>query len=270
MKRGVVLDKNFLQGASADKVRALAASHRLIMPGALFYELMTTSPEVRRRCFSKLPQIENPVILVDHIGMLLAYEASRLRPAGQPSGHRIAMQFRFNEHLLLDDYVLPAEAQLAVDEQTKEVEQDVQRLIDLSETIPRLFPTLLSGTSMERASSRSRAEEAVSGVDEIHRFYSDLRAVGGYPEHPRTFGRRGKWAHIRWLQVLMLFAVDLHVRYQGRLRESLTPKLLVKLEHDIHDAQILALGTLEGAIATRERKLLRWWRLLNPNGDAMG
>lgn len=247
----------------------LAASHKLIMPGALFYELMTTSLEARRKCFAKLPPTENPVILVDHIGVLLAYEASKNRPAGQPSGHRIGIRFRFNQLLISDDYVLPAEAQLAVDEQTIDVAQDVQRLIALAETIPKLFPDLLSGSSAERANSRRRAEHAVSHLDEIHHFYSALKASDGYPEHPCTFGKLGKWAHIRWLQVVMLFAIDLHVRYQGKLRGGLTPKVLEKLEHDVHDAQILALGALEGAIATSELKLFRWFSLLRPNGIAV-
>jgi hypothetical protein len=50
------------------------------------------------------------------------------------------------------------------------------------------------------------------------------------------------------------------------LREIATPNVLVKLEHDVHDAQILALGVMEGALVTREQKLQRWFRLLRPDG----
>lgn len=181
MKNGVVLDKNFLQGSTASEVRALAESHRLIMPGALFYELMTTSPEGRRKCFSKLPQTENPVILVEHIGVLLAYESTRHRPAGQPSGHRLQMRFRFNERLLLDQYVLPDDAKQTIDEQTSETEQDIQRLIDLVEKTPNLFQGLLSGTTAQRAFSLRRAEAAVSRLDEVQRFYGAMSSPDGLP-----------------------------------------------------------------------------------------
>lgn len=64
----------------------------------------------------------------------------------------------------------------------------------------------------------------------------------------------------------MLFALNLYVRHQGRLKEQLTPKGWVRLEHDVHDAQILALGVLEGALATSELKLQRWFSLLRPSG----
>jgi hypothetical protein len=267
MKNGVVLDKNFLQGANSQRVRELAESHRLIMPGALFYELMTTSSESRRKCFSKLPQTENPVVLVDHMGLLLAYELARHRPAGQPSGHRIHMRFRFNERLLSEDYVLPDEAKQVIYEQTLETEQDIDRLIDLSEQTPSLFQGLLSGTTAQRASALSQAETAISRLDVVQRFYQVLQAPEGAPAYPHLFGRLGKWAHLRWLQVQMLFSLHLYVRHQGRLREELTPKGRIRLEHDVHDAQILAFGILEGALATSEVKLVRWWSLLRPDGE---
>lgn len=48
MRDGVVLDKNVLQGASGSAALALARRHRLVMPGALFCELLTPSVEVRQ------------------------------------------------------------------------------------------------------------------------------------------------------------------------------------------------------------------------------
>jgi len=35
-----------------------------------------------------------------------------------------------------------------------------------------------------------------------------------------------------------------------------------KLDHDVLDAQVLMLG----AFATNEKKLIRWWRMLCPDG----
>lgn len=268
MNRGVVLDKNFLQGMSRQEVHDLASSHRLVMPGALFYELLTTSVDARRNCFGKLPQTDNPVLLVDHIGLLLKYELRQGVPCKKPSGHRYQIRFRFNKLLLTEDYEFPEEAKLAIAEQTEEANEDVQRLIDLSEVTGKLFPKLLTGTTREQYAERSRAEAAISQLEQIHRFFSALRSPNAEHPFPVIKSCFRKWAHLRWIQVLMLFALDLHVRYRGKIREQLTPKLLVKLEHDIHDAQILALGALEGAIATNERKLLKWWALLSPGGKA--
>ncbi|MNT61706.1 hypothetical protein D3C72_1993660 [compost metagenome] len=74
------------------------------------------------------------------------------------------------------------------------------------------------------------------------------------------------WAIYRWLQVQFLFALDLYVRYQGKVPDSMGSAAWEKLEHDVLDAQVLMLGCLEGAFATNEKKLIRWRRMLCPNG----
>lgn len=270
MRDCVVLDKNFLQGASGSAVLALARNHQLVMPGALFYELLTTSVEVRQRCFAKLPRTDNPVVLVEHIGVLLSHESATGKPSGKPSGHRIDFRFRFNERLLAEDYELPGEAKAALEEQTTDVESDVRQLIDLTEMTPLLFPGLLVGTTAQQHAARRRAEAAIGQLEQIHKFYSVLQPVLPELRYPVISEKFKKWAFLRWLQVLMLFALDLYVRHQGKLRDALTPRLLERLEHDVHDAQILAMGVLEGAIATREKKLLQWWPLLCPGGRIHG
>lgn len=268
MKRGVVLDKSFLQGMSREEVHALARSHRLVMPGALFYELLTTTPAARRMCFSKLPQIDNPVILVEHIGILMAHEIHNRRPVGQPSGHRLPYRFRFNRRLLSEDYELPQDGLESLRSQTHQVDRDVQQLIELSEQTDSLFPGLLSGSAEHQSRAHRRAEALVGKLDEVRRFYARLESPDPALPYPPITAKLGKWAHLRWLQVLMLFAMDLHVRYRGRLRDHLSPKVLVRLEHDVHDAQVLALASLEGGLATNEGKLLRWWSILRPDVSA--
>jgi hypothetical protein len=64
-----------------------------------------------------------------------------------------------------------------------------------------------------------------------------------------------------------LFALDVFVRYRGAVTEALNPITYEKMEHDVLDAQVFMLGCLEGAFATQEKKLKRWWALLCPDGD---
>ena len=270
MRRAVVLDKNFLQGANRARVLALAESHELLLPAALFHELLTTDPDARRKCFAKLPQTDNPVVLVDHVGRLIAHEIESGLPSGRPSTHRIDLRFRFNHRLVESDYKLPEEAQSAVREQIEEVQGDIERLIGLSETVPSLFPGLLSGTTQAQAAAKADAEASIGNLGDILTFYNDMEPAQMTPAGPEIHGDLDQWAHLRWLQVLILFAVDLHVRYKGRLREELSAGVMERLEHDVHDGQILALGALEGAIATQDKKLLRWWPILCPNGKAYG
>ena len=74
------------------------------------------------------------------------------------------------------------------------------------------------------------------------------------------------WALYRYLQMQMLFALDVYVRYQGRVPDIGNPAVFERIEHDVLDAQVAMLGCLEGALATRETKLQRWFRLAAPNG----
>jgi hypothetical protein len=270
MRRSVVLDKNFLQGASRARVMELAQSHELLMPAALFYELLTTSAGVRRRCFAKLPQTENPVVLVDHIGQLISYEIEERHPSGKPSSHPTGGRFRFNPHLTDGDYELPDEAKSALHDQGQDVSDDLHRLIDLSETVPSLFPNLLGGTTARQHATLRETEATIARLEFVRDFYNQLSPSDMAPAGPPIVQDLDQWAHLRWLQVQMLFAVDLFVRYRGRLRLELTPGVLERLEHDVHDAQILALGVLEGAIATEEKKLLAWWSILCPEGEVHG
>lgn len=266
MAATVVIDKNFLQGASQEVVHSLMQRYELVMPGALFFELMTTDSVARRKCFSKLPPVVNPVHLVDHIGVLLRFEIAERRSCGLPSDHRVKFSFQFNERLSEESYKLPVDAQVTLDAQIADACEAAFSLIDLSETTPDLFPGLLVGTTEQQASEVAEVEKLIANVEAVPEFYSHLESPDPALPYPPIQHNPASWAHIRWLQVKMLFAADLYVRYRGRLRELATPNVLRKLEHDVHDAQILALGVMEGALVTREQKLLRWFRLLRPDG----
>lgn len=266
MKPAIVLDKNYLQGCSRAQLVSLTKSHRLVMSGALFYELMTTSDEQRRRCFAKLPQTDNPVELVDHVGELMRRELKTGKPCGKPSSNTLEIRFRFNPGLLRDDYRLPEEALEAMREEGQNVAGEQERLVQLSEMTPLLFARLDSGSTETRQQGRIEAEAAIADVTEIIGFYRGLASPDPNSPFPDADIVGPDWAHIRWLQVQMLFALDIYVRYQGAVRAALSAKVLERLEHDIHDAQHLALGVLEGAFATREKKLTRWWSLLRPDG----
>ena len=41
MRPSVVLDKSFLQGSDASRIRAMGESHHLLMSDALFYEILS-------------------------------------------------------------------------------------------------------------------------------------------------------------------------------------------------------------------------------------
>ena len=266
MHNAIVLDKCFLQGAKKSRVLELAGTHRLVMSDALFYELLTASEPGRSRCFAKLPQTDNPVDLVNHIGTLMRIEIDTQQPAGKPSTHREVLRFQFNSRLLKSDYQLPDEAQQEVDRQTMDLRSDVHSFVDRASQVHSFFPDLLVGSTYQQIQARVGAERAIAEPGSLLDFYSSLVPPLGERQLPPARLVTEDWALYRWLQVQFLFALDLFVRYQGKIPATFSSAIYEKLEHDVLDAQLLMLGCLEGAFATREKKLARWWRLLCPRG----
>jgi len=266
MRPTVVLDKSFLQGSKAVTIYEMAKSHRLLMSDALFYELIS-DPKGRALCFAKFPKKENPVDLIGDPSGLLRREVQTHTPCGKPSDHCENIHFQFNATLLRDDYQLPPDMAATVLEHTEELRSDVASYLDTVRLTPTFFPDILKGNDASRAIARQEAERAVAEeTDNLLSFYRLLNSPPGEPSLPPADIVTRDWALFRWLQVKLLFALDVYCRYSGKLPEPLSTKVYERLEHDVLDAQYLILGLLEGAFATREKKLQRWWRLLSPTG----
>lgn len=263
----VILDKCYLQGASRGEIESLLMRRRLVMSGALFFELMDASVSQRVSCFGKFPSVDNPVALIDNIGVLMRLELAQLSACGRPSENAIEIRFRFNPELLNSTYQIPIEAIETMQSEREDLESDKFRLIDLSGTVASLFPGLLEGTDAQRLQCRNNAENDIADLTWIVGYYGQLRSPDPNAPFPDADLVGPDWAHLRWLQVQLLFSMDLFIRYKGSLQNTLTDRVLVRIEHDVHDAQVLALGILEGALATREKKLMRWFKLLLPDGE---
>jgi hypothetical protein len=270
MKPAIILDKSFLQGTKVARIRELATSHRLVISDALFYELLTAGEPARSRCFAKFPSDENPVDLVSHIGVLMRLEMETQRPSGRPSMHRETLRFQFNRALITPDYEIPEVCQIAIDAQGVQLCSDVLSFIERARVTPNFFPNLLHGSEAEREKARADAERAIVATGSLLSFYATLEPPNGEKHLPSSELVTDAWAIYRWLQVQMLFGLDLYVRYAGRIPDTLSDNIFKKLEHDVLDAQVLMLGCLEGAFATMEHKLQRWWRLLCPGGALYG
>lgn len=267
MLDSIVLDKCYLQGARYSEIESLSKRRNLVMSGALFYELLDTEAEKRVRCFAKFPPTDNPVALVDHVGALLQRELAQLRPCGKPSSNTIDIRFQFNPALLNDSYELPHEVVEVMQLERQDLANESLSLVGLSETIEPAFPGLLQGSDEQRLQRRYEAEAHIADCEWARMCYGQLRSPDPLSPFPDAALVGPEWAHLRWVQVKLLFSLDLFIRYQGKLRNMLTNGVLKRLEHDVHDAQALALGVLEGALATREEKIGRWFKLLRPDGE---
>ena len=272
MSTSIVVDKCFLQASPASYIRDLASTHRLLVSESLFYELLTTDRRKRADCFKKLPQTENPVDLVHPSGHLIRIELETRCPAGPPSKNLIPDRFEFHPGLTDPDFEMAQEAFDVLEEQRRDVEADILAVISRARDIDTFFSGLRERSDGARRRAIAVAEAKIAHPGSLTEFIRSLPPAPDRPDWSLPPSVDESWAVYRWLQVQFLFAVELFERYRGDIPEfeSMSLKAHERLEHDIHDAQGLVLGCLEGAFATDETKLKRWFRLLRPQGVLLG
>lgn len=267
-KRTVVLDKNYLQSAPREVIRTLCA-RGASMPDALFFELMSND-EDRDRCFRKLPEGENPLVLLPGIGDLVRMEVRNNRPCGIPSRNPEVRRYQFNKKLADGSFVLTKEQRQIIDDQRAELRQDLDRLLMSVDAAAEMFPCLLSGRDADRRALKESIEETIATDSKsLIRFYASL-------ELPEVDGKRfpaaerltPNWVIFRRLQVDLLLAVDLLFRYKLSLREVMTEKLATRLENHLLDSQYVVLAAVEGGgLATADQNVRRLWRLIRAKGE---
>lgn len=84
----LVLDKDYLQGSKPAAIEQLCRDYCVLMPEALFFELLTCSAAVRAS-FAKFPAQDNPVALMPRVSELVRFEWKKRRPARPLYAHRL-------------------------------------------------------------------------------------------------------------------------------------------------------------------------------------
>lgn len=268
-KPTLLLDKNYLQGSPASVIRELATTHTLLMPDVLFYELISSSEPGRSRCFAKLPPGENPIVLLKNLGSLLKKEMRTHEACGLPSKNVEEIRFQFHADMSRLGYELPEESVRELEEQAATLELEVAQYLVRAETVKRLFPKLEEAFGDERDSLREAAETVIADFALMRNFYASMAShsqPGPFTPPPAELVGP-EWACVCLMQVHLLFGIELLYRF-GTHNFPKAPKgrAYERFEHDVLDANYLILGVLEGSLATHEKKLRRWFRLLRPDG----
>jgi hypothetical protein len=257
----LVLDKSFLQAVPGDRIQELAQQYRLVMTDALFHELLTTDPVVRARSFGKFPKVDNPVTVVGHIGPMLLHEQRTRTRASDFLGYQVRERFRFNARLQLPEFELVPEVTANIEEETSRVNESVQAYIDRVNNSLSFFPEVQAGSDAARRAAMDSYAADLAKPETIVGFY---RTVDD-PALPPADLLTPEWATFRLFQVSLLFALHTVHRHRGPIPSAPSPRELVRLEHDVHDEEMFLTAAMAGGLATRESKLIDWWRLLFPD-----
>lgn len=258
----IVIDKCFLQAASWKVICDLAENNDLILTGSLFHELLSGDPEARRRIFAKLPRTDNPVHLIDNVSSLLAHEDETHTPAGHILAHTLDLRYRFNAGLKEPGYELPQEALDGVTENEEQTRRLVYSYLERTNSVADMFSRVTTGSDSDRFIALAEIEAEIADPSNVLQFYRSL----GDCELPPADLVTKDWATFRFYQTAILFSLHTIHRHRGPVPVPLSAKEFERLEHDVHDHMALCIGVLAGGLATNERKLQRWFSLLNPQG----
>lgn len=268
-KPAVLLDKNYLHAARTQTIQALAATHSLLMPDVLFYEVLSADEPKRSKLLAKVRMLSVPFVLLKPLRDLLRLEMERHECCGVPSDHAEPVDPQAVLRAMAP-VPRPSWADKLFLEETTHLQAEVSSYRRYIAEVRRLFPQLVVGSDEARSSMRQVAEEVIADAAQMKTFYGTMASV------PRPGDLRAPpaelvdehWACFRLMQVKLLFAIE-HTHRLGPIEQPLvlSGKAFNKLEHDVLDQQYLIAGVLEGAFATEEVKLQHWFRLLRPDGE---
>lgn len=263
MKHCIVLDKSYLQGVSTQRIQDLCASKSMIMTDALFYELLTAKPAERAQCFAKFPDVENPVSVVGHIGPMLLHEKNTHTKTLDFLSYKINERFKFNRGLCQLDYQLPEEALKHTQEESKRVCDSVETFVRRTLTATSVFPLVTEGSDSSRLKALERYERDIAMPENVLLFYKSVNDSALPPHWLLT----EDWATFRMYQISLLFSLHTLHRHRGPVPEPMSNREFTRLEHDVHDSDMMLTAAMAGGLATKEAKLIQWWQLLFPGKE---
>jgi hypothetical protein len=261
----LLLTRVFSMVRLGQQVRAVLARYQALVVEPLFYELMTTTSDMKQKAFSKLPREAGAFSLIPNVGTLLRYELEKRVPCARLEDCSIKGEHVFHEGLR-DGTYLP-EGQVLTDLKEWEIQTDAATQIFLSwcQYVHQFFPEL-SGIHMRdfRSAIVTARNEVANNHERVRKIYVQIRENDLITEVIPFELLDTEWISFRFVQCHLLAALRIFGRYQGKIQR--TPNLLRKAEHSMHDLEYVIAASLVGAIATNDREVEEDFRLLCPRG----
>jgi hypothetical protein len=259
LKQEIVLDKSYLRGASSGSIHNLCSVFRVIMPGALFFELLTGDSVERAKCFAKLPPVMNPVEIVEHVGQLLRFEVRKKKPASSLYERRHRILFSFDPKLAAGTLIPTPQQEKRILSWEKEVEQQVDNFRGLVTHSHKWFPGIEGASNRDRPGVIKEIQAAIASDPKlVRKLYGSIRKKF----FPKPAQLDSRWAFFRWMQVAAIGVLD-HISRYGVGTDLAGAR---KLENEVVDMQYRVMGVLAGAIATRDKKCQQVFQMLLPDG----
>ena len=259
----LILDSSYLHGVGIEKIHSLCGEHQVLMPEALFMELLDDDePAVRAACFKKFPPTENPVELIDHVGALLKYERDHHLPATPVYERRRKIRFEFNKGLTAPEFVLRPEERQTMQEWRDQLKRDVDVFKKRCSEVYKWFPELVrAGSGRSREVIEKIKGRIAVDLSLVQRLYGQIAS----PPFPPQDIINHDWALFRRMQVHLIAAIEYTFQFGAGNWQVQSGKL----ENTVLDQEYSILGILAGGLATRDGQIKKTFKLLCPKGVLM-
>lgn len=261
---GILIDKSWVQGGRAGTLNSVSAEHDLLMPEALFYELLTTKRDEQILCFGRLSKVQNSIRLLCGIPDLLRYESETGKPATPLVDRCIAQSISFHPTAGSTGYSF-TEQQVKVieDERASREGTELQDLQKVSSVVSGWFPALKGlPADSQRERIQPYLKRVASDIDMVREIFGAIRSPG-MPE-PSALDER--WAFFRYMQVRLVGALE-YIRRYGDRNEAATGK---KIPNFFLDQDYLIPALLADGLASCDNEMLEFYHLLAPQKLRIG
>jgi hypothetical protein len=245
----ILIDKSWVHGASVSALTNVAARHRLLMPEALFYEILTTKDEERRRCFGRLSMIESSISLLCGIPDLFRYEAATGKPAVPLRERCIGPSISFHPEAGKSGYPFSAEQIAVIEaERTEREGAGLQDAKEMSSLVSGWFPDL---KGLPLGSPRERIEPYLKRVATDTQMVRDI------------YGDDGNWTFFRHVQVKLVGALEYTRRFGDRNKDAEGKKI----PNFFLDQEYLIPALLADGLASSDGEMQAFYELLAPEKE---
>jgi hypothetical protein len=258
----VVIDKSYLDRVS---IKHICVNHIALMPEVLFHELMTTGEESRKRCFTHIPGIHNPMLLIPDIEYLRKYELKTHRACTPLHERCVKKIYKFNEKLRDGTFRFTTKAIKRINNHDTFVKKERKIFFKLAMKLPDIIK--FDEGEKFKDGIRDLMQKMASNDEMVRRFYVWLLQDDNAPSNAiRPEAIDSNWVEFRWLQVSVIYCLDLLLRYKGNIPDKKTEKFWLKIENHMLDARYVAMGALSGALASMDGDVRKYFQLVCPNG----
>jgi hypothetical protein len=254
----IVIDKSWLDGASTQAVRELCGARVVLFSEELFFELMTTSARSQKRCFSKLPEGPDPIVLLPNAGKLLRFERDWLKACGRLGQHRDdEVPFQFHAGLRDGSYELGEQLADTLSQWQAQVRDDTEGFIERCHIVHQFFPEMETLTYKDLPHAVAKARQKVgSDADFVRAVYDSFLDKPEDTDGPPAHRIGPDWLWFRWVQCQILSSLRIFERHQGMMPAQVGKDFWRRAEHSMLDSYYVMMAAIAGGLASFDGEVM--------------